>query len=153
MRKFLLGLVPLIAFGCGLGAQAPEGSMALEDQTMSMKEDLLSALHAYSAGDYVEVEAFEDIVNDAYFESRNWMTAVFGEAKDPHNEANGARHYYHLWRGEEPGFDLLRHDYELRSRSIVVVESVPIIYVVIRFNHFISRSHNLLDLSCVILCR
>lgn len=98
---------------------------------MSIREELLAALDGYSKDDFVEVDTFEDIVGDAYFESRNWTTRIFGETNDPGNDANATRHFYHIWRGEQPGFDLLRHEYELASRAIVVIESVPIIHITI----------------------
>lgn len=100
---------------------------------MSLREQLVSALESYSEDDFVEVAAFEDILGGAYFESREWMTEIFGERNDPHNPANSARHFYHLWRGEDPGFDLLRHTFERQSRSVVVTESVPVIHTEIHF--------------------
>ena len=99
-----------------------------------VRDQLLSALGVYTDADFVEVDAFEDLVNDAYFESHQWMSAVLGEKNSPHAEANAAKHSYHLWKGEQPGFDLLRHEYELGGRAIVVTESVPIIHISIRLN-------------------
>jgi hypothetical protein len=90
------------------------------------------ALTRMSPDDFTPVKRLEDIVNDAYFESRHWMREIFGEALDPDAGAFEVRHSYYIWRGGERGFDLLRHQYELYSHAVTVTESVGIVDVAVR---------------------
>lgn len=108
--------------------------MAKDNEPISVRDLFLVALGNLSPNDFVEVNDFEDIFGDAYFESRKWTRAILGEAYDPHHEANAARHAYHLWSGEQPGFDMLRHEYALGARPITVIESVPFIHVTIAYS-------------------
>lgn len=97
-----------------------------------LRISFMAALQRLSPEDFTPVARFENIVDGAYFESRRWMKLVFGNAHDPHNDALRARHSYYIWRGGEPGFDLLRHQYELGSRAVIVTESAGIIHVAVR---------------------
>jgi hypothetical protein len=90
------------------------------------------ALSRMSPAAFTPVKRLEDIVNDAYFESRHWMREIFGEAHDPDAGALEVRHSYYIWRGGERGFDMLRHEFELDSRAVAVTESVGIINVAVR---------------------
>jgi hypothetical protein len=99
-----------------------------------LRTSFREALTRLSPRDFTPVARFEDIVNAAYFESRHWMNAVFGEVHDPNNDALHARHSYYIWRGGQPGFDLLRHQYDLDSRAVTVTESAGIIDVAVRLS-------------------
>lgn len=102
----------------------------LESQKF-LRSSFLEALARLSPADFTPVAKFEQIVNDAYFESRRWMHFLFGTSHDPHEDALQAKHSYYIWPGGPPGFDLLRHEYNLGTRKIVVTESVGLIHVAI----------------------
>jgi hypothetical protein len=105
----------------------------MESETQKfLRTSLHEALNRMSPGDFTPVKRLEDIVNDAYFESRHWMREIFGEARDPDADTFEVRHSYFIWRGGAKGFDMLRHQYELDSRAVTVTESVGIIDVAVR---------------------
>ena len=97
-----------------------------------LRTSFQEALTRMSPSDFTLVKRLEDVVNDAYFESRHWMREIFPAAHDPDAGAFETRHSYHIWRGGERGFDMLRHEYELDSRAITVTESVGIVDVAVQ---------------------
>lgn len=105
--------------------------MIAQETEKLLRVHFMAALQKLSPENFTPVARFEDIAGAAYFESRHWMNLVFGDAHDPHNKALHAQHSYYIWRGGEPGFDLLRHRYELDSRTVIITEAVGIIHVAV----------------------
>lgn len=105
----------------------------MEPETQKLlRASFHEALLRMPPDDFTPVKRLEDIVNDAYFESRHWMHEIFGEARDPDGGAFEVRHSYYIWRGGGRGFDTLRHQYQFDSRMVTVTESVGIIEVAVR---------------------
>jgi hypothetical protein len=113
---------------------AQEDRVTVPETQKFLRTSFREALSRLSPDQFTPVAKFEDIVNDAYFESRQWMHAVFGNAHDPNNESLHAQHSYYIWRGGQPGFDLLRHRYDLGSRAVMITESAGIIHVAVLLN-------------------
>ena len=99
-----------------------------------LRTSFRAALTKLSPRDFTPVSRLEDIVNTAYFDSRHWMRLIFGEARDPDNGSLQGQHFYYIWRGVSPGFDLVQHRYTLDSRTVVVTESIGIIQVAVHPN-------------------
>lgn len=102
-----------------------------ETQT-SVRLSFREYLTTLTREDFTPVAKLENVVNGAYFESRHWMRLLFDEAHDPDSGKMATRHWYHVWRGPNAGFDLLRHQYELNSRVVTVVESAGLIHISVR---------------------
>jgi hypothetical protein len=113
---------------------AQEDHVTVPETQQFLRTSFREALTKLSPDELTPVAKFEDIVNAAYFESRHWMNVVFGDVHDPHNAVLHARHSYYIWRGGPPGFDLLRHRYDLGARVVTVTESAGILQVAVRLS-------------------
>jgi hypothetical protein len=134
MRRFVCGLMVLY-----LGAAIFVGRLGAKEDRMTpteaqkyLRSSFRQALTTLSPNTFTPVSRLEDIVNQAYFDSRHWMHTIFGEARDPDGDHLQARHFYYIWRGGSPGFDLVQHRYTADSRELLVTESNGIIQVVVR---------------------
>ena len=125
-------LVWFVAAVSVLRVGAQDSRMMKPETQRLLRTSFHEALTRMPPSDFTPVKRLEDIVNDAYFESRHWMREIFGEVHDPDAGAFKVRHSYYIWRGGERGFDMLRHEYELDSRAVTVTESVGIIDVAVR---------------------
>src|SRR5450755_2472972 len=133
MRRFVCGLMVLylaaVIFVGRLGAK--EDHMTPTEAQKYLRSSFRQALTTLSPNSFTPVSRLEDIVNQAYFDSRHWMPTIFGEARDPDSDHLQARHFYYIWPGESPGFDLVQHRYTVDSRVLLVTESNGIIQVVV----------------------
>jgi hypothetical protein len=70
---------------------------------------------------FTPVERFDDMSGTARADSWFWCDSIFREEVNPHNEAIGCRHAFHLATDDTP--DLLRHEYSAGGLDLVVTES------------------------------
>jgi hypothetical protein len=81
----------------------------------------LAAVRRVPPEGFTEVARLEDICRQVCADSWFWCDAMFTEQANPHSQALGRRHAFHVATEDTP--DLLRHEYTVAGLDLAVTES------------------------------